>query len=353
MAAVSTVHPTLLDHAKSLDPDGKIADIAELLHQKNEILTDCVFMEGNQETGHRVTQRTGLPATYWRAMNQGIPPSKSTKVQVDEAIGQLEALSEVDVDIAKLGGHVEAFRWSEAQAHLESMSQEMASTLIYGSTGTNPEEFNGLAVRYNSTTAGAVAQNVLTAGGAGSDNTSIWLTCWGPQTLFCAYPRGSAAGLVHEDMGIQLIHQDDAGLTGHTQPARRLRAYVEHFQWKCGLVIKDWRYAVRIANIDSSELAAQTVSGPTDPAIRNANRLTSLMARAMDRIPSAGMGKLCFYMNRSAYSGLKILAMDQSQSALAIQEATSQYGTSPNATLTFLGVPIRICDAITNAESSS
>ena len=351
MAAVSSAHPTLLDWAKSIDPNGKIADIAELLHQKNEILTDAVFMEGNQETGHRITQRTGLPTTYWRAMNQGIPPSKSTKVQVDEAIGQLETMSEVDVDIAKLNGEVGAFRYSEAQAHLESMAQEMADTMFYGSTASSPEEFNGLAVRYNSTTAGAVSQNVLTAGGAGADNTSIWLVCWGPQTIFCAYPKGSSAGLVHEDMGVQLIHQDDSA-SGYTQPARRMRAYVEHFQWKCGLVVKDWRYAVRIANIDTSDVAGQVNNGPTDPASGNPDRLTALMARALDRIPSAGMGKMAFYMNRTAFSGLKILAMDQSQSVLAVQPGLSQFGSSPNATMTFLGIPIRICDALHNAEGN-
>src|SRR5690349_6367413 len=106
MALLAANYPTLLDVAKRMDPDGKIADIAELLNQTNEVLQDAPAYEGNLTTGHRTTVRTGLPAVYWRLMNMGIPSSKSTTAQVDEGCGMLEAYSQVDKALAELNGNV-------------------------------------------------------------------------------------------------------------------------------------------------------------------------------------------------------------------------------------------------------
>ena len=66
MSALAASHPTLLDLAKRLDPDGKIDVIAEILTQENPILEDLSFVEGNLPTGHRTTIRTGLPTPTWR-----------------------------------------------------------------------------------------------------------------------------------------------------------------------------------------------------------------------------------------------------------------------------------------------
>ena len=75
----------LADWSKRLAPDGTIDPIVEMLSQQNDILEDAVFMEGNLPTGHRYTQRTDSPAVHFRAINQGIPDSKSTTTQVDES----------------------------------------------------------------------------------------------------------------------------------------------------------------------------------------------------------------------------------------------------------------------------
>jgi hypothetical protein len=70
-----------------------------------------------------------------------------------------------------------------------------------------------------------------------------------------------------------------------------MRAYQERWQWKAGIALKDWRYAVRIPNIDISNLVAKS----------SAADLIELMIKATYRIPSAD--RLCkpvFYMNRPA-----------------------------------------------------
>ena len=327
----------MADWAKRTDPDGRIPIVAELLSQSNEILEDCVFKEGNLPTGDRVVIRTGLPTVYWRALNQGIPNSKSTTAQVDEACGILEARSEVDKDLAMLNGNTAQFRLSEDTAFLEAMNQTQATTLFYGNPSTDPKQFLGLAARYSSTSA-SNAQNILSAGGSGSDNTSIFLVVWGDNTVYCPFPKGSKAGLIHEDLGEQTVYNSDG---------TRLQAYATRYQWKNGLVVKDWRYVVRIANIDVSDLVGQTGT----QASTAATAVIKLMARALYRIPNMAMGRAAFYMNRTVHSGLSVAALDKSQYVLKVNEGLSQFGT-PYSWLSFLGVPLRRVDAILNTEAA-
>ena len=72
MAVLSAANPTLLDLAKRLDPDMKIAPVVELLNETNEILTDMTWLEGNLITGHRTTVRTGIPEPTWRKLYGGV-----------------------------------------------------------------------------------------------------------------------------------------------------------------------------------------------------------------------------------------------------------------------------------------
>lgn len=60
MATLSSNALTLADHAKRVDPMGKIPRIVEMLSNSNEILDDMLFIEGNLPTGHRTSIRTGL-----------------------------------------------------------------------------------------------------------------------------------------------------------------------------------------------------------------------------------------------------------------------------------------------------
>ena len=336
MATLANTSLTLADWAKRTDPEGRVPVVAELLPQSNEILEDCVFKEGNLPTGERVVIRTGLPTVYWRALNQGIPNSKSTTAQVDEACGILEARSEIDKDLAMLNGNTSQFRLSEDQAFLEAMNQTQATTLFYGNPGTDPKQFLGLAPRYSSLSA-ANAQNILSAGGSGSDNTSIFLVVWGDNTAYCPFPKGSKAGLMHEDLGEQTVYNADG---------TRMQALATRYQWKNGLVVKDWRYVVRIANIDVSDLIGQTGTQLSTAS----TAIIKLMARALYRIPNMSMGRSAFYMNRTVHSGLALAAMDKSQYVLKIEQALTQFG-QPNSYLSFLGVPLRRVDALVNTES--
>jgi hypothetical protein len=206
------------------------------------------------------------------------------------------------------------------------MSQEMAATMFYGSAA-NPEEFVGLSNRYVSTS-DANGQNIILAGGAQSDNSSVWLVGWGLRTVHGIFPDGSTAGLVHEDLGV-----GDAFDSSNN----RFRAYMDRYTWKCGLVVKDWRYAVRIANIDISTLIADPTGSTTN--------LLNYFLKAIHRLPSLQGIKPAFYANRTIKEMLDIQAMNKSNLLLNIGQEEGR------AKLTFRGIPVRTCDALTESES--
>ena len=338
MPTLATNALTLADWAKRRDPDDRVATIIELLNQTNDILTDMLWIEGNLPTGHRTTVRTGLPEVAWRKLNYGVPQSKSTTVQVDDTTGMLEAFGQVDKDLAELNGNTAQFRLSENFAFLEAMNQQMARTLIYGNSGTEPEAFTGLAPRYSTISGATNGQNVISAGGS-ANLTSVWLVGWGDQTIHGIYPKGSTAGLQHTDLGLDTVTDAAGG---------KYRAYQDHYQWKCGIAVRDWRYATRIANINTAHLAALSDT----QALTAATEIIKLMSRAIDRIPAFGMCKPVFYMNRTVFSLLRVMAMQKSANALSIEQGLDQFGNPISGNLSFMGIPIRRVDSILNNEAA-
>ena len=332
MATLAVTHPTLAAVAKATDPDGKIATIVEILNETNEMLDDMVWVEGNLPTGHRTTVRAGLPAPTWRKLYGGVQPTKATNVQVTDTTGMLEAYAEIDKALADLNGNTAAFRMTEDKAHIEGMSQEFMSTLMYGNEGTAPEEFTGFAPRFNDNSGPANADNILLGGGSGSDNSSIWLISWGANTVHGIYPKGSKAGLQFNDKG-QVTIEDSDGSNGG-----RYEAYRSHYRWDVGLSVRDWRYVVRICNIDNSALQADKGGSSAD--------ITDLMSQAVELLPNASSGRPAFYMNRTLRSTLK------RQIANTTNVNITQDQVGGKHVVSFDGIPVRRCDSLTSTEAT-
>ena len=324
MAAVGNTALTYIDWAKRFG-DNRVSAIVEILAQTNEVLDDMKWVEGNLPTGHRTTVRTGLPQGTWRQLNYGVQPGKSTTTQVNDSCGMLETYSEIDKALADLNGNTAEFRLSEDKAFLEGMSQQMAQTVFYGNSSSMPERIMGLAPRFNTLNAAtATAQNVIDAGGTGTDNTSIWLVVWGDLTVHGIFPKGSRAGLQMKDLGEQTL-RDAVG--------NPYQGYRTHYKWDAGLTVRDWRYAVRIANIDVGDLAG---GGGTD--------LVKHMIRATHKVPSLKTGQPVFYMNRTGRQWLDIQAATKDNVMLRLSEFEGK------PVREFLGVPIRTCDQLLNTE---
>ncbi len=329
MSTLSNLYLTAADWAKRLDPQGNTADIVELLSQKNEILEDMTFVECNNLTSHEITQRTQLPTVYYSLLNQGVLPSKSSTAQVVEGTSMLKTFSQIDCDIVDKNRNPKKFRLTEAQPHVEAMSQRQATTLIYGNVGTAPEEFTGFMPRMSSLTAGN-ASNVIDGGGVGSDNTSILAVCWGDNTVTGIFPTGSKAGISHENKGKVLI-QNAGGVTG-----AMLDMYVDYWRWDCGLAVPDWRAMARVCNIDVSNLTSET----------SAADITKLLIKATWRIRRS-TGKKIIYMNSTVAQMFDI----QRVAAIAAGGGLTFENVDGKVRMSFRSIPIKIVDAILETEA--
>lgn len=321
-------NPTLLDLAKVTDPNGDIADIVEILNETNEINEDMSWQEGNLPTGHRSSIRTGIPMPTWRKLYGGVQPNKATSVQVTDDCGMLEAYGQVDKALADLNGNTMAFRASEDRAHIEGFAETVASTLFYGNEATAPETFTGLAPRFSTVVQAnaASAFNVIDAGGTGSVNASIYLVVWGPRTVHGIIPKGSKAGLQSKDLGEQMIQNSDGS---------KYQGYVTHYRWDVGLCVRDWRYVVRIANIDTTNIAT----------LANTVNLVTWMTQAVEHIPHLSAGRPVFYMNRFLRQQLRLGIVQKAITQVTMEQVAGKH------VMVFDTIPVRRVDELLNTEA--
>ncbi len=335
MATLSANNPTLLDLATRTDPDGNISAVVEVLHEHSDVLDDITFIEGNLPTGHMTSVRTGLPTPTWRKLYGGVQPTKSTTAKITDTTGMLEAYAEVDIALADLNGNTAEFRMSEDVPHIEGIHQEFTDTLFYGNETTEPEAFTGFSPRFNSLSA-ANADNIINAGGSGSDNASIWLVGWGPNTCHGIVPKGSTAGIRQQDKG-QVTIEDVDGNGG------RMEAYRTWYRMDCGLTVRDWRYVVRICNIDKSDLSTVYTAG----AFASGAHLPELMFQAIELIPNANAARLAFYMSRDIRTKVR------QQFAAAVQGSTLETEfVGGKLVERFHGIPMRRVDALAADETA-
>jgi len=338
MAVLGTSVVTLVDIAKRLDPDGKIARIAELLNQENEVLDDIVWAEGNLPTGDRTSVRAGLPGVSFRALNEGVPRSKSLVSQFDEGAAMLEGFSEVDRKEAILSGDVAQFRLSEASAFMEAMNQAFTTNLFYGNASSSPKAFTGFSPRFatisGNTTTG---QNIIDAGGTGTDNFSIWIVVWDPMKVRCIYPKNTKAGLFHEDASDVTDGSDGypRGTVLYDVSGNPYMGYRDHFEWNCGLSVKDYRFVARAANISRALLVKDFATGADlqDIFIQLAERVQNLNGRA------------AFYAPRVVTSMLRRQLVNKKNGFLSWDDIGGR------RTLNFDGIPIRRVDAMNVQEA--
>lgn len=329
MSTLGANYPTLLEVSKEFGVDGQPLSVAELLHQKNECLDDIPWIEANGTAGHRIAIESGLPEAVYRKLNAGILPSKGTTTDVTEAMASLTSLGKVDKLLADLSGNTGVYRVRKNGRHMEAMAQKFMQTLFYGDSTTSPEEFLGLAPRFGDITGPENARQIIDAAGTGSDNMSIWLVKWGPNGVQGIYPKGSQAGLVHTDYGVELCAAPSG--TGE------LPMYRDWFEWNHGIAVEDWRNVVRIANIDSSDLTKNAATGAD---------LIDLMVQASELIDGSGDdSRLVWYVPGRVRSFLRRQILNKSNVWITNGEVAGKRVTM------FDGKPVRKVDRLVKTEA--
>ena len=172
--------------------------------------------------------------------------------------------------------------WAQADFPLTS-ENDLDQQMFYGRLWKNPGDMIGFSTAFNTLdrTKAQCALNVIDAGD--TDNLgSIWLIGWGDRTVWMASPDGE-------------------------------------FGLPAGLVIADWRYVVRIANINSIHTEAD---------------IFALMAEALLRLPTTQRSQMAF--KPVFYVGKEIVKRMRDQRSQMAWDT----GLDLDA-IEFCGVPIR------------
>ena len=342
MATLGSTYLGLIDLMRTEGADAN-ADVVEVLSKMSPVANNAITIECNDGTQHKHSIRTGLPSVTWGRLYQGIPQSKSGRTQVIDTTGFVEGLSTVDTRLLDIAKNPAAVRDQEGRAFLESMAQEMETGFFYHDVVTTPEKFKGLAARYNSLTGSAVSRQVVSAGGSGSVNTSVWFVTWAENATALLHPSGVPAGVVQQDMGQQRV------LDSNSNPY-----YVkeELFRWHVGVAVRDYRYNARICNIDTTNLAAGTVDifkFMRQATYRLQGTYSSAFRNKDGSLNSSPEGRTVIYMNRNVAE-----ALDAASTSASLNSAL-RLGTMElegRVVQTYRGIPIQVTDALLNTEAT-
>ena len=316
---------TLYDMAARIGQGGdKLTQrVVELQAQKNDIWQVLPFKTCNDGTKEVVMLREDLPKLAWRMINKGTPVVKTGTKTASYTTGGLEGFAQVDERAMKINKNSNAYRLSECDGVQQGMSNQICETIFYGDEKINPAGFTGFSAHYYSKTdTGIWGDQIIDAGGTGNNLTSLWIATFGMDTVYGIVPEGIPAGYQYKDKGsVPVIDKD----------GNKFYAFESQFNWDMGLAIRDPRYVVRLANIDTTD--------------RDDTTFIEKLIEALDQIYDPDKGKTVLLCNRKVNTYLNILAMKKSNVNLTIENFGGKKITH------FWGYPMLRNDAIINTES--
>jgi hypothetical protein len=319
---------TLIDIARETDPDGTIAEVAEILHEMNPFIQDAPAMASNNVMTQLNTIRDSLPTVARGQINKGIVRSKSTSRQEEDDIGMYVGRSEVDARTPRIvgAGNFAKERANEDDTFIESINQTVIYDFLYGDVAINSAGCTGLQPRLETAATAITGSQVAKhhASPAGSDYTSVYIVDWDERACHLIYPKASQAGLYVDDLGKnQVLDADGAQLT----------AFVTEYMWLVGLTVKDPRHIGRLANIDVSQALADTTT-----------LLYNSLIPMLNRMPTP-RGQRVLYTSRNIKTAFELQLKSVNNVFLSMQE----YQGKPM--LHVHGYPVRSTDGISEAES--
>lgn len=310
---------TLLELAKNIAPNGQLHKVAEILTRINRIWDDMPWYEANDIFSHVSAQEYSEPEGELRALNDGVGTEDVQTDNIRDVLCMIESYCDSDIALVNAAPNPMAFRNGRAARFIRGLSKTFINNVFYGNNGTNPKAFNGMAIRLDALS----QENVIGGGGTGSDLTSVYVARWGEGLAWCGYPRGSQLGVQHRDLG---------EVTAETAAKKKFQAYRDWFKVHGGLVVEDQRAIGRYCNI---ETAGTSNTFDEDYLIE----LMNIMGEDW-----SGGG---IYVNKTIMTQMEIRQKDKTNINYDKVD-----GLAPGKVLTFKGVPVRLCEAITDAEDA-
>lgn len=327
MATLTQNNLSLLEIAKRKDPKGNSIAIAEVLQKHTPIMMDAVWREANGASYHKFTRRAYVPAGTKRGTNQGVVADSSKTTEHTAQIAIFQNYSDIDQKLLEMSANPAETRMYEGKGVIQGLGQSFETELLYGSLGTDPNGFEGLANMLGT----LALDNVIGAGGTAT-NTSIYAVNWGIGKTYCVYPKGSpTAGIEHKDLGFQTKTYYDTDAANGSQYMYQVSR--DLYGINGGIVVEDPRSIGRIANINASNGVDE-------------DDFIDLLAQF--RNPGAS-DQIVFYCNRAVWAQVNKLAFGASATLTAFYPVTDPFG---NVVSSFMGYPVKLAEQITNSEDT-
>jgi hypothetical protein len=300
----------------------QILDEVNVLVQQNDLLQDAPVRESDLIDGEEFNITTSLPQPYLHQRGAGRTATKGQVQHASESVAWFTNQMRIPQEDLNETPDPAGFLRGEEIKYLEGMNQSLVEMLIYGSTATEPMEFDGLDVRFSAIAADSVIDN---GGSEASSLTDIWLIQWDLRDCCLIYPKGSRGGISRTPHPVApLITALDSGSIPDSQNAVAWFTMVD-FDWKGGFCLRDTRRVKRLTNIHS------------DP-----DNATSFDIRKFREAEEAfdTAGQIYAYMNKRIRTQIRNAADEKGN----VTYPPNQPFARPQA---YLGdIPLRRCDRI-------
>lgn len=315
-------------------PRGVLRDMTYSLSARSPLFGRLPMRASNKTTSHVSEFQVTEPTISVLKVGEGISASVGQTEQIEDGMSMLGSLAVTPLKLLELNDDPNEIRGAQIQMRTEALRKTAESLLWYGDPADDQAEFLGILMRDAFNTLG---EHCLDAGGS-TNQSSIVLMDISPQALFVIYPRNCKGGVYHKDWGEQLV-QTDTNVGG-----AKLPALVDQVELDLGVVIKDPRQIVRLANVDHAEMAGLTGAQEVTDYATN---VLFQMGRMQHHIYAPYMGQPAYFMPRSVAQELAFMAQ---QSTLSNAFTYDQVGGKGPKQLHYNGIPIFISDGMIYAE---
>lgn len=339
MAALSLGNNlTLSELVRREDPDGRLADIVDVLSETNEIIRYGTWIECNNGSYHEDTIVASQPTGNERAYDQGVSKEAGVTQKVTEPTCMLDGLSEVDyAKMQHAAGGPLAARNQEDGFFLAGMSKTYVSRIFDGNRALNPLRINGINNRsdYNTLSSDYTYDNADGNASATANKTSIYIIQFGDKMVNLIHPRNDPGannqfGIAMDDYGKQIIVDSN-------DSTKKYPAYQTWFEIHFGIFIHDLRCIKRIVNISTSN-----IDGNDDFGFHE-----KYLIRAITDLEYGGKNAVMF-CNRTIMAQIWERANDKGNASYT-QDMEGE-GPFARRVARFNGVPFARVDQITNTQ---